>query len=282
VRVRRLHDAFGVEILDVDLFDTAPAEIDDLRAALAEHQFLLFRPGRRVPPERHVEIVGWFGPLTDDTGDGRRWSVLHNQDPAGSARLPYHSDFTYTDSPIKVISLHAIELPPGGASTAYASGINGWATLPRDRQDELAPMTVRHAYQSYISSELPDFEAVHPVRFVHPRNGRPVLFVTEFHAKRILDLDEAESERVLDELFAHLYAPERVYVHDWQLHDFVIWDNLAVQHARLAEAAIADGARALQRVTINEVTYPELIERAREQQRRRAGVDVGDASQAPV
>jgi hypothetical protein len=73
-----------------------------------------------------------------------------------------------------------------------------------------------------------------------------------------------------------------VYVHDWQLHDFVIWDNLAVQHARLAEAAIADGARALQRVTINEVTYPELIERAREQQRRRAGVDVGDASHAPV
>ena len=272
MRVRRLHAALGAEVLDVDLFRTSPVEVDRLRAALDEHQFLLFRPGRHIPPERHVEIVGWFGPLTDDTGDGRYWSVLHNRDPAGSARLPYHSDFTYTDAPIKVISLHAIELPPCGASTAYASGIDAWATLPPDRQEQLASMAVRHAHQSYISSELPDFEAVHPVRLLHPRSGRPVLFVTEWHAKQILDLDAADNDRTLAELFEHLYAPGRVYVHAWQLYDFVVWDNLAVQHARLAEADIADGPRVLQRVTINDVSYAELIERAREQQDRRAQV----------
>jgi len=263
-----LHPDFGVEVHDVELLNPTVDEIDELRAALDEHQLLLFRQGR-IPPERHVEIVSWFGTPTDDSGDGKRWSVLHNQDRAGSMRLPFHSDFTYTDSPVKLISLHAIELPPGGASTSYVSGVAGWAMLAPDRQETLAPMVVRHSYRSRLSHDLPDFVTEHPLRFAHPRTGRPVLFVTEHHAERILELDPEGSARVLAELFAHLYAAERVYVHRWKLHDLVVWDNLAVQHARTEEADIADGARALQRVSVNDVTYAELIARASEQQRHR-------------
>ena len=82
MRFRRLHPDFGVEVHDVELLNPTVDEIDELRAALDEHQLLLFRQGR-IPPERHVEIVSRFGTPTDDSGDGKRWSVLHNQDRAG-------------------------------------------------------------------------------------------------------------------------------------------------------------------------------------------------------
>jgi taurine dioxygenase len=270
VRFRPLQEGFGVEVLDLDLTTPTTAdEVRELQRAFDENQLLLFRNGARLPPEHHVEIASWFGPSID-MSSGQAWSALDNENAAGRIRLPFHSDFTYTDSPIKVISLHAIELPPCGASTSYVSGVHAWATLPQQRRERLAGMTVHHSHTSAISDDMPKFEADHPLRFVHPRTGRPILFVTEYHADRIHDLDREESDRVLSELRAHLYAPDQVYVHRWRLYDLVIWDNLAIQHARTDEANIAQGRRVLQRVALNGVTYEELIARAWKQQGRRA------------
>lgn len=40
------------------------------------------------------------------------------------------------------------------------------------------------------------------------------------------------SAELLKELFATLYAAERRYEHIWRRGELVIWDNLAIQHAR--------------------------------------------------
>jgi alpha-ketoglutarate-dependent taurine dioxygenase len=38
---------------------------------------------------------------------------------------------------------------------------------------------------------------------------------------------------LLEALFEHLYAPEdKVLAHHWRTGDLVLWDNLALQHAR--------------------------------------------------
>jgi taurine dioxygenase len=42
----------------------------------------------------------------------------------------------------------------------------------------------------------------------------------------------ADSEALLEELFAHLYRADLLYEHEWRKHDLVAWDNIAVQHAR--------------------------------------------------
>ena len=269
MHTRPVHADFGVEVLDVELHRTvAAAQIGQLRRALDEHQLLLFRSDRPIPPERQVEIGSWFGPPMD-TGNGARWSVLRNEEASGSIKLPFHADFSYSDSPIKVISLHAIEVPPGGTSTSFASGICGWAGLASDLKDLLAPMTLRHRHVSSIGRDWPEFNAEHPVCKAHPRTGRPILFVTEHHADRILELDADSSREILQRIFMHLYAPARVYTHRWQLHDLLIWDNLALQHARLEAADPAQGGRAVQRVVVNDVSVAELVERARQQQARR-------------
>jgi len=266
VEIRKLHETFGAEVQGLDLLGSVTeADVEALRAALAEHHLLLFRIGAHMPPERQVEVAGWFGPVA--VNGEKPWSVLRNDSRAGSDRLPFHCDFTYTDAPIQAISLHAIELPDGGASTSFVSGAHAWATLPPDLQAELSPMTVRHVHDSSIvSSDMPVFFADQPVRFEHPRAKRPVLLVTEYHARRINELAPEASEAMLARLFAHLYRPDRIYDHRWRLHDLLVWDNLAVQHARRATADPGEGARALQRVVSSEVGYAELVERARRRQ----------------
>ena len=268
--IRNLHENFGAEVRGFDLLAdtgaTSRAEIDELRAALAHHQLLLVRSPKQMSPDRQVEIASWFGRPAKNDGKNQ-WSVLRNDEAAGSARLPFHSDFTYTDSPIKAISLHAIEVPRGGTATSFLSGVHAWATLPCDLQELLSPMTVRHVHDSsLVSGDLPVFIADQPVRFEHPRIMKPVLLVTECHSRRINELSPEMSEATLSRLFEHLYRPQNIYVHEWRLYDLLLWDNLAVQHARPVRSEPDKGGRALQRVALNEVDYPELIERARRRQ----------------
>src|SRR5579859_6618859 len=148
MQFRRLHEGFGAEVQGFDLLaPAAPQEIDALRRAFEEHQLLVFRCGRPLAPERQVEIAGWFGAPVDE-GGGQLWTVLSNEDAAGSMRLPFHSDYTYTDYPARGLSLHAIELPSAGASTSYVSGVHAWAKLRPQLKERLAAMTLRHRYDS--------------------------------------------------------------------------------------------------------------------------------------
>lgn len=270
MRFRPLHPDLGAEVLDFDVQrGGSPEEIAELRRAYDQHSMLLFRGGGRIAPERHVEIASWFGPPgpVDNSGKGDFVSVLQNEEDAGSRVLPFHSDLTYTECPVKAICLHAIAVPEGGTSTTFVSGRAAWKKLPDALQDELADKTLLHFHVSNEAYGWPDFEAEHPVRLIHPRTGDPILLVTEHHAKRILELSEERSRAVLDELFATLYAPEARYEHRWQLDDLLMWDNLAIQHARTQHSDPGEGKRALQRVALAEVGLPELIERVRERQK---------------
>jgi len=67
---------------------------------------------------------------------------------------------------------------------------------------------------------------------IHPRTGRPILYVSQMMTTHIEDLSPDESEQLLDDLFDVLYAPDNSVEHDWRPGDLVVWDNLATQHAR--------------------------------------------------
>jgi taurine dioxygenase len=262
-----LHPDFGVEVRGFDTTNGGlPTEIAALREAYARHDMLLFRGGRRLAGERQLEIASWFGPPPPvaNSGPDDYITVLANDSPGGRDQLQFHCDLTYTEAPIHAICLHPIALPEGPTSTTYVSNKAAWRLLPQDMRDEIAGCTLRHVLVSRMTKyNWPPFVAEHPVRLIHPRSGEPLLLVTEHHAERIIELDEARSRAVLDTLFGVLYAPERRYTHWWQPHDLLIWDNLALQHARTEEAEPSRGRRALQRVALSDVPMPELIERAR-------------------
>ena len=52
---------------------------------------------------------------------------------------------------------------------------------------------------------------------------------------------------VLEDVFAHLYDPAARLEHHWRNRDLVVWDNLAIQHAR-PNVVVEGPARTLRKV----------------------------------
>jgi len=58
-------------------------------------------------------------------------------------------------------------------------------------------------------------------------------------------------------LFAILYAPDAVYEHVWSEGDFVLYDNLTLQHARPDQTAMK--VRRLQRMAVADVSADAML-----------------------
>ena len=96
----------------------------------------------------------------------------------------------------------------------------------------------------------------------HPATGRPYVAVNEMQTAAIHDMAPVEGKALLEALFEVLYRPANRYEHVWSTGDVVLWDNLALQHARGDLSGV--GRRDLQRVccgvSLYEM-YPELDEK---------------------
>lgn len=253
-----LPQGFGAEVSE---FDTRqgrdPAEIARLQEAFRNHHLLVFRSEGEIAPERQVEITGWFGPLICE---GSEWTVLDNDEPSGSAILPFHSDITYLEHPLAGISLYPQALPDGPTSTTYVSNARGWEALPEALKQEVHDAKARHFLEnSDMGYDWPPFEYWHPIRRVHEASGQPLLFVTEYHVSRIEGMDEERTSQILEQMFAALYAPERQYEHVWRPGDLVVWDNFAVQHARTKVALPSEGRRVMRRVQLGRKGFMEQL-----------------------
>ena len=259
-----LTQGFGAEVTDFDLAGGRdPDDIARLQEAYRHRDLLVFRGTGHLTPERQMEVAGWFGPII---AEGSGWTVLDNAEPTGRFALPFHSDITFLEFPLAGISLYPQELPAGDTSTTYISNAVAWDSLPEDLQRELHDLKGRHYFASSADIDLgrPFFEYWHPVRMEHPETGRPLLFVTEHHVDRIEGMSEARSAEVLQRLFAALYATERRYEHIWREGDLLVWNNLAIQHARTRVAELSEGKRVMRRVQLGTVGFGEQVRRLRE------------------
>jgi taurine dioxygenase len=198
MQITPLPQGFGAEIDRFDLAGGGTAdEIARLQQAFREHHLLVFRGEGVLGAERQVEVTGWFGPVISE--GGVTWTVLDNAEPAGSYVLPFHSDITFCEHPLRGISLHPEAIPPGGTTTTFVSNAVAWRALPEALRQELAERTARHSYVSEGNIDLgfPAFEHWHPVRMLDPDTGEPLLFVTEHHVDRIEGLPDARCAEVL-------------------------------------------------------------------------------------
>jgi taurine dioxygenase len=76
---------------------------------------------------------------------------------------------------------------------------------------------------------------VHPIFLTHPITGRTVLYCNPGYVIRINELPEAESERVLEQLFAHQLQPKYQYEHTWTERDVLMWDHIGTLHNAVAD-----------------------------------------------
>jgi taurine dioxygenase len=249
---------FGVEVgLDLagGLDDADRAE---LRRLYAEDGLILIR-GLNLSMDDQLDLCSVFGPVMRGSRENYLVSNVHQDGLLGARELLFHNDVPYVPRPYLGGSLHALQVEEGASATRFASGLRAYQRLPpalRERIEGLNAIQVRERVEGrrnrMTDMQPGDLCTLHPVVGRRAGDGRPYLFVNQAMTACIVGLAEAESEALIEDLFGYLYADGAIYEHVWRTGDIVIWDNLAVQHAR---KPLGPAARTLQRVTIAEIGY---------------------------
>ncbi|HSQ04826.1 MAG TPA: TauD/TfdA family dioxygenase, partial [Burkholderiales bacterium] len=72
----------------------------------------------------------------------------------------------------------------------------------------------------------------HPIVSTHPETGCNSLFLGRRLKHYVNGYSVADSEALLDELWAHLLDERHIVTHEWRAGDVVIWDNRCTVHRR--------------------------------------------------
>ena len=256
-----LSAAFGVEVTGIDPHADPTPAADELRALLHRHALLRFR-APDLAPEQQIRLLACFGPVLDESRDGSGWTSVSNVEPdgvLGDSEYLFHSDLEFADEPLRVLSLYAVELPDTPTATRFASTARAARVLDDATRAALAGRRAVHVYplldargdRRYRLADLDPgaARAEHPVLMTHPETGADLLYVSAMQTDSIVGLADDESEALIARCWDVLYAPDNVYEHTWTPGDLLVWDNLALHHARGA----VRGRRTLRRVPVGTV-----------------------------
>ena len=257
--------ALGAEIRGVDLAgDLDDAGFSAIRAAWHEHLVLLFR-GQTLEAPALAAFARRFGELDrvpgwDDAHPPGEPDLLvvsnveHDGKPIGvlgSGEAEWHSDMSYLERPPTASVLYGIEVPERGGDTGFLSMYAALETLPGVLREAIVGRVLNHdsSYDSTGSlrpgaAPLSDVSrapgARHPMVRSHPEAGRQALYLGRRGNAYVIGLKVADSEVLLDELWAHATREEHTWAQRWRPGDVVMWDNRCTMHRR---SAFDPGAR---------------------------------------
>jgi taurine dioxygenase len=257
--------ALGADIRGVDLREPLPpADRDAIRAAWLEHLVLRIR-GPRLTDAQHMAFTRQFGELEFSAYAlvQKTWghrsefedkppeiSVISNIVENGKAigglgagEAFWHTDSSFVDVPPAGSFLHAHELPPSGGATYFLNMYAAFDALSEETKRRIAALTAIHAATHSSAGEpRKGFEVVtdvstvpgarHPLVRTHPETGRKALFLGRRLNSYVVGLPVAESEALLDALWAHTQQDRFVWRQDWRIGDLIIWDNRCTMHRR--------------------------------------------------
>lgn len=175
-------------------------------------------------------------------------NVVENGKPMGNlgdGEAVWHADMTYVEVPPKAAMLHSLEVPPpeAGGSTYFANMFAAYETLPPDLKRAAAGKIAVHDASTNSAGMLrKGYEEVtdvrqtvgahHPLIRTEPTTGRKALFLGRRPNAYVVGLEVAESEALLNALWAHATQPGFTMCHRWKVGDLLMWNNLSVLHRR--------------------------------------------------
>ncbi len=280
IEVNRLHPLFAAELVGADCARPDAALVDLVEDLMREHAVLCIRGQSHIDDEQQLAFARSFGPLelpgSGPHNGGRVAYGLYdvsNLSPTGEIIDPdsprakiskgnelFHADSSFNDLPSKWSMLRGVIVTPERGETETIDMRAVWDALPQATKDRLDGLEAQHNYfHSRRKAGATVDESNNPLapymRSVHPvvrtsASGRKALFVGA-HTQRILGMDEAESQALLEELIAFATQRHFVYAHTWRQGDILFWDNRCTLH-RGTEYDYRNHKRDMRRATINE------------------------------
>ena len=261
IAIKNLDAPLGAEIAEIDLSKPLTRDdIDAVEAAWRERLVVVFH-GQPLSDPQLIAFSRNFGEL-DPPGPnpyGQPFNkehpelnvisnVVENGKPIGNlgdGEAVWHADMTYIDVPPKAAILYALEVPPpeAGGNTYFANMFAAYESLPADLKKAVeGKFAVHDASRNSAGmlrkgyKEVTDVRetvgAHHPVVRTDPKTGRKALFLGRRPNAYVLGLRVAESEALLDTLWAHATQPRFAMCHEWKVGDLLMWNNLAALHRR--------------------------------------------------
>jgi len=185
----------------------------------------------QIPPEISV--------ISNIIEDGRAIGGL------GDGEAFWHTDSSFVDVPPAASLLRALQVPPpdAGGATSFLNCYTAYDTLPEETKKRIDGRTMIHAAtHSSAGKAHKGFETVEDVSQVpgarqpmvrtHPETGKKALFLGRRINAYVIGLPVAESEELLDELWAHTVQEKFTWTQEWRVGDLVWWDNRCAMHRR--------------------------------------------------
>jgi taurine dioxygenase len=289
-------EILGATIEGVDLNEPAEDRVfGDILRALGCYGVLRF-PRQSLDPARQMAFSARFGSLEinvagafQEPGHPEIMILSNMTEPNGrpigarDAGQDWHTDMSYSETIAFANVLYALKVPrrdgrPLGG-TEFANMHAAYDGLPNDLMRRLDGMTVLHDFNKFWDMMLKrpgtwrekltaeqrakKPPVSHPIFLTHPITGRKVLYANPGYAIRINELPEAESDGILEFLFAHQLQEKYRYVHRWAEGDVLLWDDIGTLHNAHADYG-PDEPRLIKRcqVMADRIFDPEFVRAA--------------------
>lgn len=224
-------------------------QLTELRAIWLDRQVIVLR-GQKLSPEQYLAFANQLGApdiypfLSGLEGFPEITPVLKKRTETINFGGVWHSDTTYQPCPPMATILYALELPPVGGDTLFANQIQAYESLSKGLKDTLATLKIvcRPDKAAAMSTRVDriaergrdtsqdNLIGIHPVIRTHPETGKKALYVNQAHSCHFDGWSIAESDGLLEFLFAHQIKEEFRCRHVWQKGDVAIWDNRSTLH----------------------------------------------------
>jgi alpha-ketoglutarate-dependent sulfate ester dioxygenase len=272
LRVVQLGENIGARVDGVRLGAVDAETAAAINQALVRHKVIFFRGQNHLDDDSHYAFAESLGtPTTPHPTlkfDGSR--VMRLESIAGGGANQWHTDVTFVDRPPKASILRAVELPPYGGTTTWASTVAAYHQLPQPLKELAEKLWAVHnnafdyaqidpaklaaaeadpeAIVNYASQfHSTHYETQHPVVRVHPESGEKSLLLGSF-AKSFVGLNGAEFQALYRIFQDRITWLENTIRWNWELGDVAIWDNRATQHYAVSD--FGNQRRAMHRITL--------------------------------
>jgi alpha-ketoglutarate-dependent taurine dioxygenase len=258
--ITNLDAVLGAEIKGVSLAE--PLALSDLRAIQAawKTRLVIVARGQRLSDPELLAFSRQFGEL-DPPGPNPYGEPFNKQFPEinvisnvvengkpignlGAGEAVWHADMTYVDVPPKAAALYSLEVPQnGGGNTYFADMFAAYEVLAAPLKQTITGKVAVHdasrnsagllrkGYKD-VTDVRETVGALHPLVRTDSETGRKALFLGRRPNSYIVGMSVADSDELLDALWAHVTQPRFAMCHEWQVGDLLMWNNLSVLHRR--------------------------------------------------